>query len=54
MDRLKLAPMCAAQAATYLCRRHQVLNVIPSQVPTLACFISSSLNQCVVTAFVSV
>ena len=30
------------------------LVIVPSQVPTFDCFISSTLNQCVVTDFVSV
>ena len=32
----------------------QVLAIVPSQVPTVACSSSSALNQWVVTAFVSV
>ena len=35
-------------------RSSHTLVIVPSQVPTFDCFISSELNQCVVTDFVSV
>lgn len=35
-------------------RSTHTLVIVPSQVPTFDCFISSALNQCVVTDFVSV